>query len=107
MRTGPKGLADEYAFVPRTPAQQRDLLEALEAAGTPRSVRHRIVEWLVWLGSQDGLVPRSADYRSDRARRDYRRWLAALGTPPWGGGYDGAAQQEGSFRGSSIGPAAA
>lgn len=108
VRSGPRGWADELTFIPRTLAERDQLIEALLAAGAPRQTCHGIADWLDWLrqaGAPGILVPRSSDWRSDAGRRNYRRWLAQLGEPPWSDGYDGAGVQEAPFRGSSIGRA--
>ena len=83
-RPGPKPLVDERRFVPSSPEQAAQLREALELVGADRGVRHRVVHWL----EECGFAPRLADYRSDATRSNYRKWLAKLGEPPWGGDYD-------------------
>jgi hypothetical protein len=101
IRMGRPPLIDERLFVPRSDLEREQLLTALEAIGCVRPVRHRIVEWV----ERYAHAPRDADYHSDGARRDYRRWLAELGAPPWGDGYSGAGEAVSPFRGSSIGRA--
>ena len=77
-RPGPAALIDERQFVPTSVEQARQLYAALVRVGTPVSQARGIVTWLLVLTEH-----RSDDPASDVVRRDYRRALLNLGSPPW------------------------
>lgn len=78
MTSGPRPLVDERRYVPPDLAAARELYRELLRTGTPISQARGIVAWLVTLPEQ-----RRDDPCTDTVRRNYRRRLAALGSPPW------------------------
>jgi hypothetical protein len=78
----PPKIIDERLFVPADGDQARQLYEAIVALPAPivrPSTARVLLGWLLTLSEK-----RTDDPAADSQRRDYRRILERLGSPPWG-----------------------